>query len=301
MFIIYKILAIGQKLTMILRKLTIAYFLIFSFSYTFANEKLILGLTGVALKEDITTLINLKNYLNEQTGYDIGFKFARSYAVMESFIGNNNVDFAYVCGATYVDMLEKYNVELLVLPTIDNKPYYNSLIITKNKSKYNKLSELKGAVFAMSDPDSNSAALVPQYEIYKRGYNFQTFFSKVIFTYDHGESIDSVLSGYVDAASVDSVVYKAFVNRYKEKAKELKIIEDFDLYPIPPFIIKKEIKNEVKKRLQEAFLSLKKKKKGREILKSMAIDSFIKPNNLSYEKINEIKRYIDKKRVSYEK
>ena len=51
----------------------------------------------------------------------------------------------------------------------------------------------------------------------------------------------------------------------------------------------------------EAFLSLSKNKKGKEILKSMAIGSFIKPNNFSYEKINEIKRYIEEKRVSYEK
>ena len=160
---------------------------------------------------------------------------------------------------------------------------------------------MKGKVFAISDPESNSGSLVPKYMIYKKGYDYNNFFKKVITTYDHGESIEAVLSGYVEGASVDSVVYRAFVYKNPKKAEKLKVINRFGPYPIPPFVVRKDIGIGIKQELMNAFLKMSKNKEGKKILKSLAIDGFIKPRNISYQKIRDIKHYLSIKEKSYDK
>ena len=286
----------GQKLTTLFQKLTIILLLSGVILLHGGDKKrLVLGLTGVVLKEDIASIVKLKLYLEKKTSLHIAFKFVKSYAGMKTLLLNDSIDFAYICGSTYVDLKPSGKIELLVLPVVDNKPFYNSLIITLKNSPYSNLFDLKGKVFAISDPESNSGSLVPKYMIYKKGYDYNSFFKKVIATYDHGESIEAVLSGYVDGASVDSVVYRAFVYKNPKKAKMLKVINRFGPYPIPPFVIRKDISIKIKKELANAFLNMSKSKEGKQILKSLAIDNFIKPGSLSYQKIRDIKNYLNMK------
>ncbi|VAY87264.1 Periplasmic binding protein-related protein [hydrothermal vent metagenome] len=260
--------------------------------YGINNQKITLGLTGVILKEDIANTINLKHYLEKETKLNIEIRFIKSYSEMKTSITNGDVDIAYICGATYIDLKSTNQINLLVLPILNGKPSYESIIITQTNSPYNSLFSLKNKIFAISDKESNSASLVPQYMIYKQGLNYESFFKRIIITYDHGESIDAVLSGYVDAASVDSVVYKAFINKNPKKSKKLKVINRFGMYPIPPFVIRTSVDNKIKEKLVKAFINMNSDNLGKVILKSMAIDGFILPKNISYEKIKKIKNYL---------
>jgi phosphonate transport system substrate-binding protein len=284
-----------QKLTTIFQKLIIFLLLLTSLS-VMGSEKITLGITGVALKEDISTLIKLKDYLKEKTGLDIKIKFARSYSIMRHLILDDNVNVAYICGATYVDLMPSKKIKLLALPTVDHKPYYYSLIIAKKGTKYKTIDDFKNTVFAMSDPESNSGSLVPIYEISKRGYNYNHFFKRIIYTYDHGESVEAVLDDYVQGASVDSVIYQAFLKNNPKQRGKLKIVQKFGPFPIPPFVISKKVSQEAEGKIQKALIDMDKTDSGKQILNAMAIDSFIKPNNLSYEKIEKIKFFLNSKK-----
>jgi len=281
----------GQKLTIIFQKLTIiiSLFLVISLN---AKEKITLGLTGVTLKEDISTIMSFKNYLSLHADIDLNVKFAKSYSIMESFIINETVDFAYVCGSTFIDLANINKVELLAIPVFNQKSTYSSLIISKKETTYQSLNDLKNKTFAMSDPDSNSGALIPFYEILKKGYHKDTFFEKVIYTYDHGESIEAVLSGFVEAASVDSMIYQSYIKKHPSSKEKIKIIQEFSGFPIPPFILRKNLHNSTKLKLQQTLLDMNKDEKGKEILEAMSIDSFKKPDTISYDKIREIKKFI---------
>ncbi len=280
----------AQKLNTLFQKMTI--FILFLSFNLIASEQITLGITGVALKKDISTLIELKNYLIKKTDLDIKIKFAKSYSSMRHLILDGDVDVAYICGATYIDLLPSKLIKLMVLPIVDNKPYYYSLIIAKNGTKYKKIDDFKNSIFAMSDPESNSGSLVTRYELDKRGYRDNRFFKKIIYTYDHGESITAVVDGYTDGASVDSVVYFAFLKNYPLLAKKLKIVEKFGPYPIPPFIVKKSLSKQKQLKLTNAFLNMQKDKKGKNILNALAIQKFSLPDNLSYNKIQKIKKYL---------
>jgi len=272
----------GQILT------TLFLTLFFSAKVSAANE-INFGITGVVLKEDLVNLIHWQKYLSKYTGQHIKLKFIRSYSELKNKFKEQQIDFAYVCGSTYVDLQANRNTQLLVLPSFKSKPYYESLIIARKNSSYKSLDNFKDKIFAFSDPESNSGSLVPQYQLLKRGYEPEKFFSKIIYTYDHGESIIAVLDGFVDGASVDSMVYASFVQEHKKAAKQIKIVERFGPYPIPPIIINKSINQDIKQKLRTTLVEMSKNKEGKVILQKMGIDGFILPNNLSYAKIAKLK------------
>jgi len=280
----------AQKLTILFQKLTV--FVLFLSLNLIASEQIILGITGVALKKDISTLIELKNYLIQKTSLDIKIKFAKSYSSMRHLMIDGDVNVAYICGATYVDLLPSKLIKLMVLPIVNKKPYYYSLIIAKNGTKYKKIDDFKNSIFAMSDPESNSGSLVTRYKLDKKGYDDNHFFKKIIYTYDHGESITSVIDGYTNGASVDSVVYFAFLKNYPLLAKKIKIVEKFGPYPIPPFVVRKSLPKEERLKITDAFLNMKNDEKGKKILNALAIQKFSLPNNISYKKIRDIKKYL---------
>ena len=257
-----------------------------------AYGKIILGITGVALKNDISTLVKFKNYLREKTGLNIKLKFARSYSTMRHLILEDNVNVAYICGATYVDLESSKKIELFALPTLKHQPSYYSLVIAKKGTNYKSIDDFKGKVYAMSDPESNSGSLVPRYEIIKRGYDENNFFKRIIYTYDHGESILAVLDDYAQGASVDSVIYGAFLRNHPKARSQLRIVQKFGPYPITPIVISKNVPKKIKNMLQKALIQMSDDKSGKKILNAMAIDSFIKPNHLSYKKIEDVKSFL---------
>jgi len=280
-----------HKLTTTLKKMTILALLLSSIT-AMAHEKIVLGITGVALKNDISTLVKFKNYLREKTRLSIKLKFARSYSTMRHLILEDNVNVAYICGATYVDLEPSKKIELLALPTLKHQPSYYSLVIAKKGTNYKSIDDFKDKVYAMSDPESNSGSLVPRYEIIKRGYDENHFFKRIIYTYDHGESILAVLDDYAQGASVDSVIYGAFLRNYPKSRNQLKIVEKFGPYPITPIVISKNIPQKIKNILQKTLIRMGDDKSGKEILSAMAIDSFIRPNHLSYKKIEDVKSFL---------
>jgi len=279
----------GQKLTIFL--------LLFCVATIYGEEKITLGLTGVTLKEDVATLINFKEYLSQKTDKDFSLKFAKNYSMIESAIASKSVDLAYVCGATYLSLNKKGEAELLALPVVEDKTTYSAYIIVHSESEFRNLFDLKQKIFAMSDPDSNSGSLIPTYELLKNGFKRDAFFKKVIYTYDHGESIEAVLSKFADGASVDSMVYNAYVKKNPDIKSRIKIINSFDDYPIPPFVVRKSLPKELKDSIKKALLEMDRDEKGRKILSSMAIDRFILPQDISYKKIEDIKNFIEAKNV----
>lgn len=275
-------------------QILITLFLICIATAVQAQEKITLGLTGVTLKEDVATIIRFKKYLTTKTGIAFELKFAKSYSVVENRISRETIDLAYVCGLTYVNIKKNGDGELLAIPVVENKTTYSSYIITKKTAPYKNLLELKQRNFAMSDPGSNSGALVPTYELLLHGYDKDKFFKKIIFTYDHGESIHAVQSGFVDGASVDSIVYNAYMRKNPKAKEELKIIDSFDDYPITPFVVRKNFPQHLKEKVQKVLLEMDKDSAGQKILQAMAIDKFIKPDDISYQKIKTIQDFIAK-------
>jgi len=228
---------------------------------------------------------DLFTYMSKNLGYNIELLQRKTYKEVNDLLINNKVDFAIICSGAYIDKSTKNKLEILTVPVVDGKPFYQSYIIVNKDSKIEKISELKNKKFAYTDPISNSGTLYAKWLIESSGEDVNHFFSNTIYTYAHDISMQLVAKGIVDGASVDSLIFNFIKKHNPERVKNLKIIKKSVLFGIPPVVVPRNLDTNLKKKLQNLFLNIDKDSLGKSILNKISIDKFIKGKDSDYNNI----------------
>lgn len=163
-------------------------------------------------------------------------------------------------------------------------------------TKYKNLLDFKGKIFAFTDPDSTSGSVAPTYEILTHGEKISTFFSNLIYTYDHGESIKAVLDGFVDGASVDSLVLTQYAKKHPKEIQNIRIVQQLGPYTISPIVARSNLSKNEFKQLQNLFLNMHNTKIGKEILNHLNIDRFENPGNQTYTNVYTMLNFLKEKK-----
>jgi phosphonate transport system substrate-binding protein len=215
------------------------------------------------------------HYLENHIEKDVILIQKKTYQEVNDLLNRNVVDVAFVCTGAYV--ASKKSMQLLVVPQINGKTTYNSLLIVPEKSAVQEIAELKGSIFAFTDPLSNSGYRYPVSLLEKRGEKPETFFSRTILTYSHDRSIVAVADGLADGAAVDSIVFDFFQKRDPDIVNQTRVIHQSEPFAIPPVVVPAEIEKSKKDWLKEIFLNVHKSPKGAEALKVMGVERFVEP------------------------
>jgi phosphonate transport system substrate-binding protein len=138
-------------------------------------------------------------------------------------------------------------------------------------------------VFAFTDPDSNTGAMVPRFWLAERGETAESFFSKTIFTYSHDNSILAVARGLVDAAAVDGHQWEYFERFNSGYTSKTRVILKSQPFGSPPLVASGRLQENVRSKIQEIMLSMHTDADGRRILEKLQIDRFVAPREEWYE------------------
>ncbi len=253
-----------------------------------SQEPLRIGLTAVIVEDFLQLNRHLLQYVGEKIGMPVELVLRKSYQEMNDMLEKGEVDAAFVCSVPYILGRDKFGLELLVVPQINGEPLYYSYVVVPKDSEAKRFEDLRGKIYAFSDPLSNSGKLVPTYFLAKMGETPETFFKGYIYTQSHYNSIEAVAVGFVDGASVDSYVWDLADSTDPKFTKKTKIIEKFIPFPFTPFVIRKEIDPVLKERIMGAFLNMHSDAKGKEILNKLRIDKFVKVPDSFYNPVREM-------------
>ena len=234
----------------------------------------------------------LFKYVGEKLGRDVEMVQRKTYAEVNFLVKNRQIDAAFVCSRPYINGHEDFGMELLCVPVCSGRTEYYSYFIVHKDSPIRKLEELRGKVFAFSDPLSNSGMLVPTYTLAKMGETPESFFRDHIFTYSHDNSIRSVAEKFVDGAAVDSLIWE-YENATEPKwSSQTRIIHRSAPCAIPPVVISPNIDPALKEKLRSAFLAMHEDPMGREILKRVLIDRFTLIDDSAYASIRQMEAFM---------
>lgn len=242
----------------------------------------------ISPKETIRSYDELLNYLSEKLDRPIELIQRQTYAEINDLVRSGYVDVAFVCSRAYVEGKRDFDMELLAVPQVHGQAVYYSYLIVPLDSKAISLEDLRGKIFAFSDPMSNSGKLVPEYMLWKIGETPDSFFKKYIYTYSHDNSIKAVAEKLVDGASVDSLVYDNTLALDLDYITKTKIIWKSPPYGTPPVVVNPHLNAEIKDQLRNIFLNMNKDENGMRILKDMMIDKFVVLDDLAYDSIREM-------------
>ncbi|MDH4163876.1 MAG: phosphate/phosphite/phosphonate ABC transporter substrate-binding protein [Nitrospirota bacterium] len=232
------------------------------------------------------------DYIGKKTGRHVKYVDREKYEEINRLLATGGVDVAFVCSGPYIDGREKFGLQLLVAPQAYGKPIYYSYTIVHKDSRITRFEDLRGKVFAFTDPDSNTGKLVPEYRLAKMHETSDSFFLKYVYTYKHDQSLKAVAQKVVDGAAVDSLIWEYANRKSPQYTSQTRIIWKSPPYGIPPVVVRPGLDPALKRELKRAFLNAHVDPEGRELLENMMIDRFVEINDSAYDSVREMKSWI---------
>lgn len=297
----------SQKFTMMTIALCLSIFLSFSITggaFAECENPETLTFSIIPTEETIQELTIYKpviDYLGKMTGKKIEFYMPTSYAtVVEAMIGKW-VDVAVHGPYSYVIANSK-DPDIQVFATYAKKPGYiqeegpgyKAALITKKGSKFTSIDTLKGATIGLTDPASTSGNLVPRVVFTKKiDMSLEKYFSKVIYTGGHDLSTMAVYEGKVDAAFVATHRFDNVIERGMVKKEDFNYLWFSPAIPQDPFTYRGSLCPELKKNIQETFLTLHEQPAAAAFLENVKSNKFVKMTSADYDVIRELKKAKD--------
>jgi phosphonate transport system substrate-binding protein len=238
--------------------------------------------TMISPVETFNLYKDLIDYISSKLGVPIEFKQRKTYSEVNNLLKENKLDFAFICTGAYLEARNKMPIEILVVPVVEGKPYYQAYVIVNNESNINSIDDLQGKSFAFTDPLSNTGYDYIINILKDRRTNPEKFFSKTIFTYAHDYSIQAVKRKIVDGATVDGLVYEYLKHFQPEKVEGIKIINKSRDFGIPPFVVQKNLDPKLKLELKNIMLTMHQDSEGKKLLNKIMIDKFIEADDSLY-------------------
>jgi phosphonate transport system substrate-binding protein len=229
-------------------------------------------------------------YLAKKSGKDLEFVQRKTYGEINELLGKGEIDLAFICSGPYASAKDRYGFVPLAVPEVQGRTFYQSYLIVNQNRPFQGLDSLKGHSFAFTDPESNSGKLVPTFWLAELHERPETFFSKVIYTYSHDNSIMAVARGLVDGAAVDGLVWEYYQATNPVFTSGTRIIKRSDSYGIPPLVASRHLPAAERERLQQALLSMHQDPEGSKILAGLLIDRFLPLQEEWYEPIRSMQR-----------
>ena len=242
----------------------------------------------ISPKDTFVYYRQLLDYIARNIGRDVQFIQRKTYGEINELLGKGQIDLAFICSGPYVTGKEKYGFELLATPEVQKSHFYQSYLIVNKTSQFKGLEELRGQVFAFTDPDSNTGKLVPTYWLSQMAERPETFFSKTIYTYSHDNSILAVAKSLVDGAAVDSLIWEYYHRKNPIFTSKTRIIRRSEPYGIPPIVASGFLASDLKNRVRQVLFSMHRDPGGQKILSELMIDRFTPTQDAWYDSIRNI-------------
>ncbi len=250
----------------------------------------------ISPKQTLVYYEDLLNYIGEKTGHEIVLIQRKTYAEVTELFPKDMIDLAFVCSGPYTNDRSAQGFEGLATPVVRGEPYYRSYLIVQKESAYTSLEDLEGKVFAFTDPDSNTGALVPRFWLLHKNRHPAEFFARVTYTYSHDNSILAVARGLVDGAAVDGHIWDYYQAKNPYLTAKTRVIRKSEPYGSPPLVASAFLDPHLKNDIQQKVLTMHTTEPGKQILDSLMIDRFVPPQKAWYETIRDMRAVVEQTR-----
>jgi phosphonate transport system substrate-binding protein len=231
----------------------------------------------------VASYSDLAAYFADRLGRPVEVVQRRTYEEINDLVASNAVDIAFVCTSAYVAGHDAGEMDLLVIPEIGGETVYRSVIIVPAASAAMTIEDLRGGVFAFTDPMSHTGRVYPTYALLKRGETPEEFFEETIFTYGHDRSIDAVIAGVVDGAAVDDLVLAHVIAADPSVAEKIRVIDTSPAFGIPPVVVPSGTPASVRTLFEELLRGLVDDPAGPSILSTLGVDRFVFGEDSDYD------------------
>ena len=232
-----------------------------------------IGLTPVFLDDHFAFLNKWREYLQARFQRPVDFVHRGSYREVMDLLLQDKLAYAWVCGYPFVR--HRAQLRLLAVPLYNGKPLYQSYLIVPSADRETRsILDLRGKVFAFSDPDSNSGFLYPNYRLVQLRERPDAFFSKSFFTWAHRKVVEAVGARLAQGGAVDGYVWETLAKLHPELTAKTRIVEKSPEFGHPPFVARATVPPADFLMVRRALLEMANDATGRSLLNQLNLDGF---------------------------
>jgi phosphonate transport system substrate-binding protein len=239
-----------------------------------AEQPIRFGLTAVVVTENLRFLDQWSDYLASKMDREVEVVLRKSYREVMDLLNSGAIDFAWICGFPYIQKREPESLQLLTVPVYRGAPRYHSYIIVPQNSPYKRFSDLKGKIFAFSDPDSNSGFLYPQELMVAQEEQPETYFRQTFFTFNHAETVQAVSEQFADGGAVDSYIWEYLASFRPEMTEKTRIIKKSPSFGFPPIVVRMGMDPETVRSMKTTLENMHQDVTGKALLSQLKLDGF---------------------------
>jgi phosphonate transport system substrate-binding protein len=231
------------------------------------------GTTPVFLDDQVGFLARWATYLSAVVGMRVEFVSRRSYRDIMALLRAGELEAAWICGFPWV--VNKAYLRGLSIPLYKNQPLYQSyLIVPTSETTTASLVQMRGKVFAYSDPDSNSGCLVPRTTLMKAGIEPETHFSRSFYTWGHRNVVNAVATGLAQGGAVDGYVWDTLQFVAPSLVAKTRVAWRSDFHGFPPLAVRGSLDTDTERRLRGALLGMADDANGKRLLAELNLTGF---------------------------
>lgn len=244
--------------------------------------------TVLSPDETIGSYRQIAQYISQQTGREAILIQRKTYAEVNLLLANGDVDIAFSSTGAYCSYRGMNEIELLVMAEHSGNSLYEAYIVVNKDSNIHSLEDLKGKVFAFTDPLSFSGHMVMVEYLQKQNTVPEKYFGRYFYTYSHDKSLWAVANKIADGASLDSQMYDYVKDKDPALVKNIRIIQTIGPAPTGPIVVSKRIKPEQKAQFREIFLRMHQDPEVAKAMQKLVIEQFVEPKPELYQPLKEL-------------
>ncbi|MBD2251301.1 phosphonate ABC transporter substrate-binding protein [Nostoc parmelioides] len=235
--------------------------------------------------------------LSKSIGIPVRAFYATQYAGVIEAMRFGQVHIAWYGGKSYIEAARIANAEAFAqtVATDGKKGYYSHLIANKSNpitaaakrqggDKYVLQNSAK-LTFAFNEPNSTSGFLVPSYYIFaKNKVDPKKVFKRLIFSGSHEATALAIANNQVDVATNNNESLERLEKTNPSARKKIEIIWTSPIIPSDPIAYRKDLPEDVKKKLRNFFYNFK----DRKILEPLQWSALVPANDKTWNPIREL-------------
>jgi phosphonate transport system substrate-binding protein len=258
-----------------------------------ARAPLKVGLTKVFLDDQMSFVRSWRRYVEARLGQTVEFVQRQTYREIVDPLRDGRLEFAWICGYPYVRHRDQ--LRLVAVPLFEGEPLYRSyLIVPAADSATRTLEDLRGKVFAFSDPDSNSGHLYTRYELHRRNTTPAAFFARTFFTLAHRKVVEAVAAGVAQGGAVDGYIWDTLARLHPELTGRTRVVEKSPQFGHPPFVASPAAPGAAVEAMRAVLLGMAADGEGAALLRQLNLDGFVPGTPALFDSIAGMMRAVDR-------
>jgi phosphonate transport system substrate-binding protein len=241
-----------------------------------------------------TNSLTFKAFLEKTTPYKYEINLPQSFiAVVEAF-GTKRADIAAMNSFGYVLAHKKYGTEARMTVLRHGSSTYQSQFIVKADGNIKAVADLAGRRMAFVDPASATGYLLPLKTLKDKKIEPK----ETVFAMKHDSVVSMVYQGQVDAGATfyspptDGKIEDArrlVLTQYPDVEAKVKILELSEPITNDPIVFRKEMSEEMKSKITDAFLAFIATEDGKTAFKAIyGVDGIKRATDSDYDKFREL-------------